>query len=61
MKSIRRFLFKKEINNFDMIGIFLITALAFNVSFWFYLLFIPFVFLSAVLGVHFEVLEKLES
>jgi hypothetical protein len=61
MKFIRRFLFKRAMNNFDLIGIFLITLLAFNASFWFYLLMIPFVFVSAVLDTHFEVMEKLES
>lgn len=61
MKYISRFLFKKDINNFDLIGVVLITLLAINKSFWFYLLVIPFVILSAVLTTHFEVTEKLES
>ena len=61
MKFLRRLLFKKEMNNFDLMGLFLITILAWNISLWFYVLLIPFIFISAVLTVHFEVVEKLES
>ena len=61
MKFISKFLFKRDITNFDLIGVVLITLLAVNKSFWFYLLVIPFVILSAVLTVHFDVVEKLES
>jgi hypothetical protein len=61
MKYLYRFLFKKDITNFDLIGVVAITFLAINKSLWFYLLVIPFVILSAVLTTHFEVIEKLES
>jgi len=61
MKYLYRFLFKKDITNFDLIGVVAITFLAINKSLWFYLLVIPFVILSAVLTTHFEVIEKRES
>jgi len=61
MKYLYRFLFKKDITNFDLIGVVAITFLAINKSFLFYLLIIPFVFISVILTTHFEVTEKLNS
>lgn len=61
MRYIYRFLFKKEITNFDLIGVVLITLLALNKGLWFYILIIPFALMSVVLTTHFEVTEKLNS
>jgi len=61
MKYLYKFLFKRELNNFDLIGILWITYLAFSSSLWFYLLIIPLIFVSVLLTTHFEVKEKLDS
>lgn len=61
MKYLYRFLFKKDITNFDLIGVVAITFFAINKSLFFYLLIIPFVFISVILTTHFEVTEKLNS
>jgi hypothetical protein len=61
MKYLYRFLFKKDITNFDLIGVVAITFLAINKSLWFYILIIPFVVLSVILTTHFEVTEKLNN
>ena len=61
MKYLYRFLFKKDITNFDLIGVVVITFLAINKSLWFYILIIPFVILSVILTTHFEVTEKLNN
>lgn len=61
MKYIRKLLFKKQMSNFDLLGLFFITLLAFKINLFFYVLLIPFVVISAVLDIHFEVTEKLES
>ncbi len=61
MKYLYQFLFKKDITNFDLIGVVAITFLAINKSLWFYILIIPFVVLSVILTTHFEVTEKLNN
>ena len=61
MKYIRKLLFKKKMSNFDLLCLFFITLLAFKINLFFYVLLIPFIVISAVLDIHFEVTEKLES